>query len=201
MSAIGGLLSVGERRGGGIFVDDDANAVLSGTTVSGNGARYGAGIFVDVGADRNATLVCDIGAYEFQLAPPTASITDVTVIEGNSGTVDALFTVTLSRASSGTISFAYATANGTATVVADYQAAAGTVTSVPGDTSETITVRVVGDTVDEPNETFSERQPHRTGRRNHRRRPGNRHHPRRRGPDRDPGTLAHSGPAARHRHR
>ncbi|MEP7082704.1 MAG: choice-of-anchor Q domain-containing protein, partial [Chloroflexota bacterium] len=102
--------------------------------------------------DRNGTLVCDIGAYE--LIPVTASITDVSVIEGNSGTVDAVFTVTLSRASTGTVSFAFATANGTATGPSDYQAATGTVTFAPGDTSETITVRVVGDTVDEPNETF-----------------------------------------------
>ena len=102
--------------------------------------------------DSNGTLVCDIGAYE--LVPSVISITDVTVTEGNSGTVDAVFTVTLLPASPSTITVAYATANGTATVVADYQAAAGTVTFVPGDTSETITVRVVGDTIDEPNETF-----------------------------------------------
>jgi len=102
--------------------------------------------------DSNGTLVCDIGAYE--LLAISASISDVTVTEGNAGTVDAVFTVTLSRASTGTVTLAFATANGTATVVADYQAATGTLTFVPGDTSETITVRVVGDTIDEPNETF-----------------------------------------------
>ncbi|MGZ8511943.1 MAG: Calx-beta domain-containing protein, partial [Candidatus Limnocylindria bacterium] len=76
------------------------------------------------------------------------------VVEGDSGTVNALFTVTLSRPSTGTVTYAFATANDTATVVADYQAATGTVTFAPGDVSETITVAVVGDTVDEPNETF-----------------------------------------------
>lgn len=102
--------------------------------------------------DSNGVAVCDIGAYE--LLPPSAVINDVSVIEGDSGTVDAVFTVTLSRQSTGTVTIAYATANGTATVVTDYQAAVGTVTFSPGDTSETITVKVVGDLIDEPNEAF-----------------------------------------------
>jgi hypothetical protein len=38
--------------------------------------------------------------------------------------------------------------------VADYQATTGTVTFAPGDVSETVTVPVAGDTIDEPNETF-----------------------------------------------
>jgi len=102
--------------------------------------------------DSDGVAVCDIGAYE--LLPPAVSITDVTVTEGDSGTVDAVFTVTLSRPSTGTVTVAFATANGTATVVTDYQAATGTVTFAPSDVSETITVKVVGDTIDEPNETF-----------------------------------------------
>ncbi len=102
--------------------------------------------------DSNGVPVCDIGAYE--LLPPTAAINDVSVVEGDSGTVDLIFTVTLSRPSTGTVTIAYATADGTATVVADYQAKTGTVTFAPSDTSETITVKVVGDLIDEPNEAF-----------------------------------------------
>ena len=49
----------------------------------------------------------------------------------------------------------YATANGTATAPGDYAAATGTVTFAPGDTSETVTVQVNGDTAVEPNETFN----------------------------------------------
>ena len=81
-------------------------------------------------------------------------IGDVTVTEGNTGTVAATFTVTLSAASTETITVAYATGNGTATAGSDYQAASGTLTFAPGETSKTITVLVNGDRLGEPNETF-----------------------------------------------
>ena len=55
-------------------------------------------------------------------APPSLRINDVTVTEGNTGTVAATFTVTLSAASTQTITVAYATGNGTATAGSDYQA-------------------------------------------------------------------------------
>jgi hypothetical protein len=82
------------------------------------------------------------------------SINDVTVTEGNTGTTSAIFTVTLSLASSQTVTVNYATANGTATAGSDYTATTGTVTFAPGATSQTITVAVLGDTRNEANETF-----------------------------------------------
>jgi Calx-beta domain/Domain of unknown function DUF11 len=87
--------------------------------------------------------------------PPTISIGDVTVTEGNSGTTAATFTVSLSQASSRGVSVSFATADGTATQPADYQAASGSVSFDPGQTSKTVTVNVVGDTSDEPDETFA----------------------------------------------
>ena len=48
----------------------------------------------------------------------------------------------------------YATGNGTATAGSDYQAASGTLTFAPGETSKTITVAVNGDRLGEPDETF-----------------------------------------------
>jgi hypothetical protein len=49
----------------------------------------------------------------------------------------------------------YSTANGTATVGEDYTAASGTLTFAPGETTKTITVNVIGDTVAEPDESFN----------------------------------------------
>ncbi len=88
-------------------------------------------------------------------ATPAISINDATVTEGNSGTTNATFTVTLSAPSASTVTVQYNTANGTATAGSDYQAATGTLTFAPNDTSETITVVVNGDTVFESNETFA----------------------------------------------
>jgi Calx-beta domain/Glycosyl hydrolase family 99 len=86
---------------------------------------------------------------------PSLSISDVSVTEGNSGTADANFTVTLSAASSDTVTVSYASANGTATAPDDYTAVGGTLTFAPGETSKTVAVPVVGDTTLEPDETFS----------------------------------------------
>ncbi|MEV6878505.1 Calx-beta domain-containing protein [Amycolatopsis sp. NPDC051128] len=85
------------------------------------------------------------------------SINDVTVDEGSGGApVPATFTVSLLGGTSpNPVTVHYATANGTATAPADYQAASGDVTFAPGETSKPVTVLVNPDTVDEPNETFT----------------------------------------------
>ena len=85
---------------------------------------------------------------------PSLSINDVSVIEGNAGTVNAVFTVTLNNASGQTVSVNYATADGTATQPADYTNTSGTLTFTPGQTTRTITVPVIGETIPEANETF-----------------------------------------------
>jgi subtilisin-like proprotein convertase family protein len=54
----------------------------------------------------------------FDVSGSTLSLSDVSVAEGNSGTTNATFTVSLSPASSGTVTVDYATANGTATATA-----------------------------------------------------------------------------------
>lgn len=84
----------------------------------------------------------------------TLSISNATVTEGNSGTVNAVFTVALSAASSQMVTVQYATANGTATAGSDYQAASGLLTFSPGDLTKPVSVAVNGDTLAEPNETF-----------------------------------------------
>jgi CSLREA domain-containing protein len=87
--------------------------------------------------------------------PPTISIQDTSVLEGDSDSTTATFTVTLSAASPDSVTVDWATADVTATSPGDYTAASGTVTFAPTDTSETIDVTVNGDTVDEgANETF-----------------------------------------------
>ena len=69
--------------------------------------------------------------------------------EGNSGTVTATFTVSLSAASGQTVTVEFGTANGTAIAPADYAAASGTLTFAPGATTQTIGVIVSGDALDD----------------------------------------------------
>ncbi|HYW72999.1 MAG TPA: Calx-beta domain-containing protein [Pyrinomonadaceae bacterium] len=86
---------------------------------------------------------------------PSFSISDVSVVEGNSGTTAANFTVSLSAASGKTTSVSWKTAPGTATPGVDYtDVNSSTVTFQAGQTSKTITVNVIGDTASEPDETF-----------------------------------------------
>ncbi|MBX9789207.1 MAG: cellulase family glycosylhydrolase [Pirellulales bacterium] len=85
---------------------------------------------------------------------PVLSIGNATFTEGNSGTVNVTFTVTLSQASTSAVTVNYATADGTATAGSDYNAASGTLTFAAGQTSKTITVAVRGDTLVEGAETF-----------------------------------------------
>ena len=94
----------------------------------------------------------DIGAFEIQ---PTLSIDDVTIDpEGDNGTVNAVFTVTLSVANGGRVEVDFATADATATAGTDYQANSGTLSIDPGELTGTITVEVNGDTLNEIHESF-----------------------------------------------
>ena len=90
-----------------------------------------------------------------QDALPVLSIYSPSVTEGDSASVALHYTVTLSAASAGAVTVRYAEGTGgTATAGTDYTAlASGTLTFAAGETSRTITVSVIGDTTDEPNET------------------------------------------------
>jgi len=108
-------------------------------------------------APANATLGTATGTGTIQNddGAPLFQINNVTQAEGNTGTSSFLFSVTLSQASAQTVTANYASANGTATAPGDYAATSGTLTFAPGVTTQTITVPVVGDTINEPNETFT----------------------------------------------
>ena len=86
--------------------------------------------------------------------PVGVSIDDVEVAEGDTGTSDATFTVTLSAASPNQVTVDYATVAGTALETTDYTAASGTLTFAAGETSKTITVPIIGDLTAEDTETF-----------------------------------------------
>jgi CSLREA domain-containing protein len=95
---------------------------------------------------------------------PTISINDVQVLEGNSGTTNATFTISLNRPYFKTVTVDYMTDTiGTATSGTDYQPTSGTVTFAIGETSKPATVLINGDTTPEPNEGFTVKLSNNTG--------------------------------------
>ena len=95
-----------------------------------------------------------LNASDFGNVVTAVNINDVSIVEGNSGTTTATFTVMLSAASAQTITVNFATANGSAASGSDYASNSGTLTFAPGVVSRTISISVFGDTTSEANETF-----------------------------------------------
>lgn len=86
---------------------------------------------------------------------PAVSLTDLAVTEGDGAHAHFMFTATLDRASATPVTVRYTTADGTAVAGVDYLATAGMLTFAAGTTTQTVHVDILGDTVDEPDETFS----------------------------------------------
>ena len=111
--------------------------------------------WVDLATASQSNVSILINDQSWQIADsPSLTIDDVTVTEGNTGTVTATFTVQLSAAGEAEVTVQYRTANSTAAAGSDYQAPTGVLSFAPGETSKTITVLVNGDWLGESNEMF-----------------------------------------------
>ena len=116
----------------------------------------GSGTEVLVGADRTPVAVpFDLGTLgACNNLTPVVTAADITVDEA-APTAQATVTVTLSQQTNSTVSVDYATLDGTAVAGLDYQAAQNSLTFLPGETSQTITLDLLDDTLAEGPETFS----------------------------------------------
>ena len=93
---------------------------------------------------------------------PKVRVTNASVVEGDSGTTDAIFTVELARSYDTPVTVGYATAAPAetpdgieaATADQDFIPASGLLTFAPGQTSQQVVVSVLGDTDVEPAEVF-----------------------------------------------
>jgi hypothetical protein len=87
-------------------------------------------------------------------ALPGLSISDVSIVEGDRGGRFVTLSVTLSVASTDTISATIRTIEATATATQDFRAHVGTITFSPGVTSVDLKIRIYGDRLREGDEQF-----------------------------------------------
>lgn len=99
-------------------------------------------------AGHSVQYICEVDFCD-GTETPKASIGDVRVFEGDEGTTEAFFPVTLSCPSDQEISVAWETKDGTAVAGEDYLPASGTITFTPGETSHHASVAITNDTIGE----------------------------------------------------
>ncbi|MBD9402135.1 autotransporter domain-containing protein [Comamonas sp. CMM02] len=149
---IAGGYTVTASPGGASVTGSSSPITVTGLT---NGVPYTFTVTATNSAGTGIASAASNSVTPSTLAPlPSLSINDVSRAEGNAGTTAFIFNVTLTPVSASTVTVNYATINGTATAPSDYTATSGTLTFTPGQTTQTVTVQVNGDTTVEPDETF-----------------------------------------------
>jgi len=137
-----------------------SGSVPTGLTLNSDGTWSGTatatGTFSFTVTATDAGGITGSRAYTLTINPVLNVTNDPIVTEGNAGTTLATFTVTLTPASSQTVTVHYSTQDNTATTADnDYVGIPDTLLQFdPGDTSKNISVTVNGDTNIEPNEFF-----------------------------------------------
>ncbi|MDZ7953731.1 Calx-beta domain-containing protein [Nostoc sp. DedQUE09] len=141
------------------FNPGETSKVISIGVIGDNKAETNETFSVNLSAAANAAIADSLGVGNIidDDNQPTITISDVSIIEGDTGTTtNANFTISLSNPSSQQVTVNYNTSDGTAQVAdSDYNSASGTITFNPGETSKTLSIGVIGDNKAETNETFS----------------------------------------------
>jgi hypothetical protein len=113
-------------------------------------------VFVELSNPKNGTLdfYGDIAAVYILDDEPRLYASGANFYEGNSGTTQFTFSLSLSAAFDEAVTVGFATQDSSAFAGIDYVAASGTITFAPGETYKTITVDVIGNTLPEPDKFF-----------------------------------------------
>lgn len=147
----------------GVDAQDPDQAPAAGLTGGADGGMQ-PGLRVDRVVETVGQLSFDFGSSDRAAAVPLAtsnlnkepepqvSINSVIV---NEGAGSAVFTVTLDKPSANVVTVSFSTADGSAAASGDFKATTGTVTFQPGQTSQTISVPLINDTIYEGSEKFS----------------------------------------------
>jgi hypothetical protein len=141
------IASVTQPASGGTVAINGASVVF--TPAAGFTGTSSFGYTVSDGVDSSVANV------DVQVRPlPTLSISDASVVEGNSGSRIITFAVTLSEPFVRTVTASFNTTSGTAIGGTDYIALRSSVSFATGETSRPINISVLGDTLVEADETF-----------------------------------------------
>ena len=123
------------------------------TQLSGAATKY---FYISLSSPSPGAILERNTGYGYIAGPSTGyhqlSVGDAGLVRPTSGTGAMAFTVTLAPAATSTVTVHYATSDGSATAPGDYTAASGTLTFTAGQTTQTATVNVVGNTT-----TFSDK--------------------------------------------
>ncbi|MGZ4716861.1 MAG: Calx-beta domain-containing protein, partial [Acidimicrobiales bacterium] len=145
-------------RGSSVSVSAPPSQVVAGKEYQFAGWSDGGARVHDLVAGVGAAAGVTTYTATYVDATPAVIPGNTTVVEGNSGVRTALVPVTLSHPSIQTVTAAWATLGqgglpgSVATPSDDYTPASGTVTFAPGETAKTVSVPIIGDTTNEPDE-------------------------------------------------
>jgi hypothetical protein len=136
---------------GGSGVDGFQLTVPAGATACFNPTIQPAGAPVFVGANRQVVS----GSFQLSTLGSCGATLNVADVSVDEDAAQAVVTVSLTAPASGSVFVDYATADGTATAGLDYVAVSGTAQITNGNSSTTIAIPLIGDTLVEGNETLT----------------------------------------------
>ncbi|HEX4142939.1 MAG TPA: cellulose binding domain-containing protein [Pirellulales bacterium] len=145
--------SIVSHTGNQYVIDGDSwdNSIGAGASLSFGFVASGSG----TGSTPTGYTLNGVALGSQPVVLPSLSIADASATEAASGATNLGFAVTLSAPSATAVTVAYSTANGTALAGTDYQSTSGTLTFAPGQTSQTISVPILGGVVGTSSKTFT----------------------------------------------
>jgi hypothetical protein len=145
---------------GSVTVSEDGS-LLGTQTLAGGAARF---VFPSLAVGNHTLIVNYSGGPNFDassetviqsVTAPVLSIHGTRVLEGNAGVTSVSVTVTLSAPITQPVRVSFVTLAASATEGEDYEKSSGVIEFAAGDVTRSIELEIFGDTVPEPDETFS----------------------------------------------
>jgi chitinase len=147
-------------RSGGTFLEVGQTERVMTVQVRGDGLiEPDETMFLDILSVRGAVLADGRGVGTIRTddhVVPTLTVSDAEAREWNAGTRPLVFVARLSEPTTREVSFAFSSADGTATIAeGDYSARSGRVTFLPGETEKEVRIVLRGDRLAEGDETIA----------------------------------------------